>query len=298
MRHLLNRKALNLFVTALGLAALALGVAPAAKAQVPPPPAVPAFVLTPVNGGWTKFDWSSTVRGAFTFSPLFTSIDASLLNSPSLVTFAASAKVACPPVGNAQVSVQVYDFNQLIFSTTYSVKCPAAPVAAYPTAKGGDDYLNDAHYFHGSVPIATGGAHNLVIVTNLATTDDLYWGYVRVDAAPNVPPTLGITTAAIALTVVNPPANAWVGVQWGDPAGVQWNDVATWFNPLDQATTGRMVYWVDSKNYGSAPYRWVVYTGDPRQGGKVWGMSDPFYFPKVQGDWVWSQARQLPAPVK
>lgn len=283
MYRLSNLKPLNMLVTAAVLATLILGVLPISQAQ-----AAPASIVVPVDNGWVKFFWSPAIRGAFTFSALSTSIDSSLLTLPARLTFTASAKVKCPATGDATVNVKVYDFNQLILSTAYKVICPAASTSAYPTLKSADDYLNDAHYFHGSVPIATGGAHNITIETDLATTDSTFWGYARIDTVPNAPDTDAIGAGAIALTVTNPPAGAWVSVQWGDVTGGQWTNIDTWSGPLAQNATGWMAYWVDAKDYGTGPYRWVVYTKDPQQGGQIWGVSDPFNFPRQKGDWAWS----------
>ncbi len=279
--------------TGLGLVTLLLGLIPASSTYAATTPSAPAAVSVPVDKGWTKFSWSPTVRGPLAFAVSMTSINPALLTLPSQVTFTASAKVKCPATGQAAVGVKVYDFNQLIFATTYTVNCAASSATTGSVAvKSADDYLNDVHYFHGNVSLATGGAHNLVIETDLATTDQLYWVYVRAETAPGVPTTDDIGSGAIALTAVNPPATAWVTVQWLEPASGQWHTVDSWTAPLQQADSGRMADWVEAKNYGTGPYRWVVYTRDPQQGGQVWGTSDPFNFPRQAGDWVWSQVSQ------
>jgi hypothetical protein len=95
--------------------------------------------------------------------------------------------------------------------------------------------------------------------------------------------------ASITLTVVNPPAGAWTAVQWGIPGGTTWSDVTNWVGPLDQSQYGWMPHWVDPKDYGTGPFRWVVYDKDPSQGGKILGISDPFYFPAGDGQMAWSQ---------
>ena len=284
-----------MFVNTLVIVMLAAGAFPASQALAQsadavvsaPAATVPAAISVPVDKGWVKFSWSPTVRGAFTFAVSPTSTDPARLALPGRVTFVASAQVKCPAVGNAQVGVRVYDFGQLILATTYQVTCPAASASAYPVAKSADDYVNSTYYFHGSAPIAASGAHDIVVETDLATTDNLFWGYVRVDTAPGVPRLDAIDTGAIALTVVNAPANARVGVQWSDPSGSQWTDIASWSGLLTQ-TEGRMAYWVAAEDYGTGPYRWVVYDQDPSQGGKVWGVSEVFNFPRQAGDWVWS----------
>ncbi len=294
MRRLLNRKNLNVGFTALALAALALGALPAPAALAGPAPAV----VVRLNKGWTKFSWAPLVRGPFSFSVVYTSIDRALLTLPTRLAFAVGANVKCPARGDAQVNVKVYDFDQLLLATTYAVKCPPAPAARYPVAKGGDDYAADPHYFHGSVSVATGGAHNIVIETDLATADRLFWAFVRADAAPGVPTTDAIGSGAIALTVDNPPAGAWAGVQWFDPAAQQWTNVEGWFGPLVPSDDGRIARWVEPKDYGAGPYRWVVYDKDPHQGGTLWGVSDPFNLPRQAGDWIWTRVVKSPSPLK
>ena len=294
MSHFLNRTMPRLLATAGMLAALIISGLPAGPAEA----ATPTVVTVRVNKGWTKFSWAPAVRGPFAFSVSYASIDPALITLPSRLAFAVGANVTCPAKGDAQVGVRVYDFGQLLQSTTYTVKCPAAPASPYPRAKGGDDYAGDPHYFHGSVSIATGGAHNLVVETDLATTDRLFWAYVRADAAPAVPGKVDIGHGAIALSVANPPANAWVAVQWLGPDGQTWNPVASWAGPLVQTPEGWLAHWVEPAQYGTGPYRWAVYDQNPAQGGKLWGVSDPFTFPRQDGDWVWTRVAPSPLPAK
>jgi hypothetical protein len=294
MSYLPNRKTLNLSISVCVLVALALAGSPVHQAQ-----AAVAPISVPVDKGWMTFSWSPNVRGPFAFTTLFTSIDPVRLTRPALLTFVATAKITCPPKGEAAVGVRFYDFRRLILSTSYKVTCAPAPTPIDPTVvRSPDSYLADAHFLHGSVPIPSGGAHNIVVETDLATTDKLFWGYLRVDTAPGVPPTDAIGSGAIALTVVNPPANAWVGVQWADPAGAQWFNVDNWSAPLVQDADGRMAYWVEPEHYGTGPYRWVVYDQDPRQGGKLWGVSDPFNFPVQKGDWIWTKVMKSSMPAQ
>ena len=87
--------------------------------------------------------------------------------------------------------------------------------------------------------------------------------------------------AAIAVTVSNPPPGAWVGVQWQDPWG-GWHDVESWPGELVGDWTVR---WVLSDDFGDGPFRWIVLES---QGGRIWAISSPFYFPRSRGEWVWS----------
>jgi hypothetical protein len=66
---------------------------------------------------------------------------------------------------------------------------PAVQGPLDPTAiRTADDYLNDPPDLYVSGSIATGSAHTAVVVTDLATQHDFYWGYVGVDTAPGMPP--------------------------------------------------------------------------------------------------------------
>jgi hypothetical protein len=296
MSHFFSRKSLQVAVSILVLATLVLSAVPSASAQAAQ--TAPASVMATVDKGWTKFSWSPSARGPLAFNVMLTSINADLLTLPSLLTFTATAKVACPASGNAVVNVKVYDFNQLIWSMPYPVSCTYNPAAADPTVvRTANNYLNDTHYLHISIPIATGGAHNLVVVTDLATTDSLFWGYLRVDSAPGVPPKSDSNVGAIAVTAANAPATAWASVQWGDPTGTTWTTIGSWSGTLVQ-TNGRMALWVDAANFGTGPYRWVIYDRDPALGGKLWGVSDPFYFPRQGGDWLWTKVAPLSTAIR
>lgn len=101
------------------------------------------------------------------------------------------------------------------------------------------------------------------------------------DPAPPAPAVVAAPPKkpAIILTVNDPPPGAWSSVQWLNLAGTQWTDVPSWLGPLAQSTYGWMPLWIDDKDKGTGPFRWVVYDKDPRQGGKVWGMTQAFYFP-------------------
>jgi hypothetical protein len=283
MSHLLKPKTSQIWIVAMLLATLLAGLAPVMQAE-----AAPAAVVARVNEGWTKFSWSPAVRGPFSFSLTTTSLYFDTLTLPSRLTFAASAKVTCPAKGDAQVTVWVYDYGQLVSTNVYTVSCSPAAAEVYPTAKTGDDYLTDSHYFHGTVTLPTGGAHQIVVKTDLTTSDTLFWAYARVDTAPNTPNTVGMGAGAIAVTATGAPEGAWSAVQWYDVSTDQWITISTWLGPLDQSA-GWMAHWIEAKDQGTGPCHWVVYTADPGQGGQVWGISDAFNFPTASGQWVWSQ---------
>ena len=186
MAKWLNRNFLTRWLSALAVVALGLGALPASLAQAQPLTTAAPIVI-PLNFGWVKFAWLPSMQGTLAYSTIFISPDnVDNLTLPALLTFTASAQVNCPATGaDVVVNVKVYDFDQLILSMPYSVSCAYRPVPLDPTAiRTADDYLNDPHYLHLSVPIATGGAHSLVVETDLATQDSLFWGYVRADTAP------------------------------------------------------------------------------------------------------------------
>ncbi len=54
-------------------------------------------------------------------------------------------------------------------------------------------------------------------------------------------------------------AGAWSVVQWQDSAG-NWHDVEGWRGTLD--SQGYIRWWVDAKDFGTGPFRWVITGGD------------------------------------
>ena len=293
-----HRNILNKWLSALAIVVLGLGALPASLAQAQPQTMAAPFVI-PLNTGWVKFVWLPSMQGTLAYSTIFISPDnLDNLTLPALLTFTASAQVNCPPTGaDVIVNVKVFDFDQLILSMPYRVSCAWRAQPLDPTAiRTGDDYLNDPHFLHVSVPIATGGAHSLVVETDLATQDSLFWGYVRADTAPGVAPA-STSRGAIAMTAVNPPATAWAGVQWGDPSGTHWFNIAPWFGAVNQ-TQGRMAFWANPAQFGTGPYRWVIYTQDPARGGTLWGVSDPFFFPRTAQEWIWVKVTASATPIQ
>jgi hypothetical protein len=83
--------------------------------------------------------------------------------------------------------------------------------------------------------------------------------------------------AGIAIRVVDPPKGAWVQMQWSTWAKKDWYPVEEWSGPLSQDEAGWGAVWYEEKNYGTGPFRWVIFDGNPAAGGQVWGMSLPFY---------------------
>jgi hypothetical protein len=103
----------------------------------------------------------------------------------------------------------------------------------------------------------------------------------------------------IAIPVVDTPPNAWVQVQWSTWAKTNWYPVDAWSGPLAQNDYGWGAVWYEEKDYGTGPFRWVVFDGNPAQGGQVWGMSIPFYLGYV-GSFSISEITKglnLPKPV-
>ncbi len=65
-------------------------------------------------------------------------------------------------------------------------------------------------------------------------------------------------------------------VQWQDGSGA-WNDVTSW---RATATSGAIVWYVEAKDFGKGPFRWVSYGAD---GYTMTGASDAFYLPSAGG---------------
>jgi len=64
----------------------------------------------------------------------------------------------------------------------------------------------------------------------------------------------------------------WSVVQWQDAQG-GWQDVTGWRGTV---VKGRTIWWVEQKDFGKGPYRWVVLQGE---GGALMATSQPFNLP-------------------
>jgi hypothetical protein len=69
----------------------------------------------------------------------------------------------------------------------------------------------------------------------------------------------------------------WAIVQWQDGLG-NWHDVEGWRGMLDQDWH---VWWVDEKDFGTGPFRWVLHDGP---GGEQLGVSESFDLPHSNGE--------------
>ena len=69
-------------------------------------------------------------------------------------------------------------------------------------------------------------------------------------------------------------------MQGQDSAG-GWQPVEGWRGAL--GATGYKVWWVEAKDFGKGPFRWVVTQGE---NGPVLGASDPFKLPGGAGERV------------
>ncbi len=67
-------------------------------------------------------------------------------------------------------------------------------------------------------------------------------------------------------------SDLWSVVQWQGAAG-NWHDVAGWRGVVEK---GRTIWWVEQKDFGKGPFRWVIQQG---AGGPVVATSAPFTLP-------------------
>ncbi len=74
----------------------------------------------------------------------------------------------------------------------------------------------------------------------------------------------------------------WTVVQWQDPHTGTWHDVGGWqgtpdgVEVEDETVVGQKSWWVAEEDFGSGPFRWVMYQG---QGGAQLATSEPFDLP-------------------
>ncbi|TEU10265.1 MAG: hypothetical protein E3J21_26870 [Anaerolineales bacterium] len=95
--------------------------------------------------------------------------------------------------------------------------------------------------------------------------------------------------AHIVLQVQSAPAGVWTVVQWQDSA-IGWHDIKGWQGTLDGGY--RKVWWVAPKDFGTGPFRWLVYQG---QGGKLLAQSELFYLPYSAGETVRIEVSLVPS---
>jgi len=81
--------------------------------------------------------------------------------------------------------------------------------------------------------------------------------------------------ASILLQTTPAQSDLWSVVQWRD-ADATWHDVEGWRGTV---VNGRTIWWVEQKDWGKTPYRWVVYQ---REGGPLLAISDEFALPTQQ----------------
>jgi hypothetical protein len=86
--------------------------------------------------------------------------------------------------------------------------------------------------------------------------------------------------AYLALTVTADMAPyAWHAVQWQDSAG-GWHDVEGWQSQTDEGYR----WWVDAKDFGSGPFRWVT---KDSAAGQIIEASMPFQLPDTANQTLW-----------
>jgi hypothetical protein len=83
--------------------------------------------------------------------------------------------------------------------------------------------------------------------------------------------------AYIELHAPHAPAGAWAVVQWQNELG-DWYDVEGWRGTLNEHRRRR--WWVDQKDFGTGPFRWIV---QQPSGGPILAVSPSFDLPNAAG---------------
>jgi hypothetical protein len=86
--------------------------------------------------------------------------------------------------------------------------------------------------------------------------------------------------AHIELHVEGASPHVWTVVQWQDSAG-GWHDVEGWRGNFDEGN--RKVWWVAWADFGTGPFRWVVYQ---TEGGTLLATSESFMLPQSAAEWM------------
>ena len=70
------------------------------------------------------------------------------------------------------------------------------------------------------------------------------------------------------------PDGIWTTIEWQDPYTSKWTTVDGWLGMVE--LDGTQIWWVDSDDYGTGPFRWLVLE---EKGGDQFGLSDNFNLP-------------------
>ncbi len=94
-----------------------------------------------------------------------------------------------------------------------------------------------------------------------------------------VPQVIRVPVATILLTVSESDTPLNSVVQWQDDMG-GWHEVEGW-----RGTVGgnRTVWWVEAKDWGKGPFRWLVYESGT-EADSILAVSGEFYLPSRQGE--------------
>lgn len=98
--------------------------------------------------------------------------------------------------------------------------------------------------------------------------------------------------AHIELYVEDAPVDAWASVQWQDETG-GWQNVETWQGPLEEDGDYKS-WWVDPKDFGKGPFRWLLTDGD---GGSILAVSEEFALPTDVNEVLITVISLKPPPV-
>jgi hypothetical protein len=93
------------------------------------------------------------------------------------------------------------------------------------------------------------------------------------------PPQARPPVATLLLTVPVTDTALFSVVQWQDAQG-DWNDIEGWRGTV---VGGKTIWWVEEKDWGKGPYRWVIYR-DETTPSQILAASELFMLPTHQGE--------------
>lgn len=124
--------------------------------------------------------------------------------------------------------------------------------------------------------LASGGAGVLLLLATLLPGST---AVVLAELPPRPTPEIDIvgddneTGGFIEVVIPDAPDSVWTVVEWQDGEGV-WHEVTGWRDGLADVDSRR--WWVGPENFGTGPYRWVIYDGPE---GTLLATSDWFDMP-------------------